>query len=100
MSRLYERITGALIWLAAFCLATGVFLSITLLFNSFPPTHPVAVGVVTIARYSKLRDYLGAALFFLLVPSLTVWLNRVLGRAARKLPTMSERLLFLLPYGL
>lgn len=96
--RLYDRISGALVWTAAFCLATGVFLSITLLFNSFPPTSPVAVGVVTIARYSKLRDYFGAALFFLLVPPLTVWLQHVLGRAARKLPTMSERVLFTVPY--
>jgi hypothetical protein len=98
--RLYDRITGALVWTAAFCLAAGVFLSITLLFKSFPPTDPVAIGVVTIARYSKLRDYLGAALFFLLVPPLTIWLQHVLGRATWKLRTMGERVLFTLPYGL
>ncbi|HYC60213.1 MAG TPA: hypothetical protein VEK79_11680 [Thermoanaerobaculia bacterium] len=95
---LYDRITGALIWIAAFCLACGVFLSITLLFNNLPPTSPVAVGFVTIQRYSKLRDYLGAALFFLLVPVLTIWLQRVLGRAAWRLRTMGERALFLVPY--
>lgn len=98
MSRLYDRISGALVWIAAFCLAAGVFLSITLLFKSFPPTSPVAIGVVTIARYSKLRDYAGAALFFLLVPPLTVWLKHILGRATQKLNTMSERVLFTVPY--
>ena len=95
---LYDRITGALVWIAAFCLATGVFLSITLLFNALPPTAPVAIGAVTIERYSKLRDYLGAALFFLLVPPLTIWLRRVLGRATRRLRTMGERVLFTVPY--
>jgi hypothetical protein len=95
---LYDRITGALVWIAAFCLAAGVFLSITLLFNGLPPTKPVAVGVVTIERYSKLRDYLGAALFFLLVPPLTVWLRRLFGRVAARMPTMSARVLFLAPY--
>ena len=96
--RLYERISGALVWMAAFCLAAGVFLSITLLFKSFPPTSPVAIGAVTIARYSKLRDYVSAALFFALVPPLTVWLHHILGRAARKLQTISERVLFTVPY--
>jgi hypothetical protein len=96
--KLYDRITGALVWVAAFCLATGVFLSITLLFNALPPTAPVAIGAVTIERYSKLRDYLGAALFFLLVPPLTIWLERVFSRATRRLRTMSERVLFTVPY--
>jgi hypothetical protein len=95
---LYGRITGALAWIAAFCLAAGVFLSITLLFNALPPTSPVAVGAVTIARYSKLRDYLGAALFFLLVPPLTIWLRGVFGRAVARMRTMGERVLFLVPY--
>jgi hypothetical protein len=95
---LYDRITRALVWLAAFCLATGVFFSITLLLTGLPPTSPVAVGAVTIARYSKLRDYLEAALFFLLVPPLTVWLERLLGRATRRLRTLTERALFIVPY--
>ena len=71
MARIYERITAALLWIAAFCFASGVFFSITLLFRSLPPTPPVAIGVVTIERYSKLKDYLGAAIFFLAVPPLT-----------------------------
>lgn len=95
---LYSRITGALVWAAAFALAAGVFLSVTLLFSNLPPTAPVAVGAVTIERYSKLRDYLGAALFFLLVPPLTIWLQRILGRATARLRTTAERLLFTVPY--
>jgi hypothetical protein len=79
---LYDRITSALVWVASFCLAIGVFLSITLLFRSLPPTEPVAVGLVTILRYSKFRDYLGAALFFLLVPPLTIWLRVWLARGS------------------
>jgi hypothetical protein len=97
-NRLYDGITSALVWIAAFCLAAGVFLSITLLFNALPPTSPVAIGAVTIERYSKLRDYLGAALFFLLVPPLTIGLQRVLGRTASRLRTIGERVLFTLPY--
>jgi hypothetical protein len=96
--RLYGRITGALVWLAAFCLGCGVFLSLTLLLTGLPPTSPVAVGAVTIARYSKLQDYLEAALFFLLVPPLTVWLQRLLARATIRLRTMTERVLFIGPY--
>jgi membrane protein CcdC involved in cytochrome C biogenesis len=96
--RLYDRIAGAFVWIAAFSLAAGVFLSITLLLRGLPATEPVAVGLVTIERYSKLRDYVSAALFFLLVPPLTIWLHGVLGRAAARLSTTAERLLFTLPF--
>ena len=89
---LHDRIASAFLWAAAFCLATGVFLSITLLFRSLPPTEPVAIGLVTIERYSKLRDYLGAALFFLLVPPLTIWLRRLFEKVRR------DRILFALPF--
>jgi len=84
----YDRISAAFVWIAAFCLATGVFLSITLLFRNLPPTDPVAIGLVTIERYSKLRDYLGAALFFLLVPPLAVWLQRLLRKRPHPLATV------------
>ena len=86
--KLYDRIATAFVWIAAFCLATGVFLSIALLFRNLPPTDPVAIGLVTIERYSKLRDYLGAALFFLLVPPLTVWLQRLLRKRPHPLATL------------
>ena len=77
MGRVYARIARALLWIAAFSFAAGVFFSLTLLFPLLPPTRPVAIGIVPIERYSKLRDYLGVALFLLLVPPLTVWLERI-----------------------
>jgi hypothetical protein len=86
--KLYDRIAAAFVWIAAFCLAAGVFLSITLLLNNLPPTAPVAVGLVTIERYSKFGDYLSAALFFLLVPPLTVLLQRFLRRRPHPLATV------------
>ncbi|HEY0140317.1 MAG TPA: hypothetical protein VGF48_05440 [Thermoanaerobaculia bacterium] len=94
---LYERIIAALVWVAAFCFACGVFLSVTLLFPSLPATKPVAIGLVTIERYSKLRDYLGAALFFVLVPPLTVWLRGLLARRVRRFETPAA-VLALVPY--
>ncbi len=97
-STLSDRIVAAFLWAAAFSLATGVFLSLTLLFGSLPPTEPVAIGLVTIERYSKLRDYLGAALFFLLVPPLTIWLQGVFARATAKLHGTAARLLFAIPF--
>lgn len=75
--RLYDRIAAALLWAAAFSFAAGVFLSITLLFQWLPPTAPVAIGFVTIERYSKLKDYLAATLFFLTVPPLTIWFRLI-----------------------
>jgi hypothetical protein len=86
--KLYDRIAAAFVWIAAFCLATGVFFSIALLLRNLPPTAPVAIGLVTIERYSKLADYLGAALFFLLVPPLTVALERILRRRPHPLATI------------
>jgi hypothetical protein len=91
---LSDRIVRAFLWIAAFSLAAGVFLSATLLFGALPPAKPVAVGVVTIDEYSKLRDYLGAALFFLLVPLLTLWFQRILERSSNKLASTAERLTF------
>ena len=75
--RLIDELTRGLLWVAAFVFACGVFFSITLLFRDFPPTAPVAIGIVTIERVSKLREYVIAALFFLLVPPLTVWLRGI-----------------------
>src|SRR5436190_13340407 len=73
---LSDRIVSALLWTSAFCFATGVFFALTLFFPSLPPTKPVAIGLVTILRYSKLRDYLGIGLFFLTVPALTIVFHR------------------------
>jgi hypothetical protein len=99
-ARLTDRVIAALVWIAAFAFAAGLFLSITMLMRWLPATDPVAVGRVTIERYSKLRDYLGAAIFFLLVPPATVWLHRWMARTAAALPTDSERLLFVVPFFL
>lgn len=71
-----KRILSALLWLAAFCFATGIFLAATQLLRGLPPTAPVAVGRVTIEKVSKAHDYAAALLFFLLVPAATVWLHR------------------------
>ncbi len=71
------RIAAAFLWIAAFCYATGVFFCLTMFFGVFPPTRPVAVGVVTIQHYAKSKDYFAAALFFVLVPLLTLWLQRI-----------------------
>ncbi|HEX3581774.1 MAG TPA: hypothetical protein VH087_08420, partial [Thermoanaerobaculia bacterium] len=68
---LTDRITAALFWLAAFSYACGVFLTLTMLTVSLPATPPTAIGVITIAHYSKLRDYVNAGLFLVLVPVLT-----------------------------
>jgi hypothetical protein len=76
---LIPRVLDALIWIAAFSFASGIFLSLTLLTRGVPPTAPVAVGRITIDHYAKGRDYLNALLFFLSVPPLTIFVAR-LGR--------------------
>lgn len=74
---LYDGIASAFLWIAAFSFATGVFVSLTMLLGGFPPPKPVAVGIVTIQHYAKSRDYFAAALFFALVPALTLWFRRI-----------------------
>jgi hypothetical protein len=76
---LLPSVLDALIWIAAFSFASGIFLSLTLLTRAVPPTPPVAVGRITIDHYAKARDYLNALLFFLVVPPVTIALTR-LGR--------------------
>jgi hypothetical protein len=105
MGRLYERLSAALLWVAAFAFATGIFFSLTLLLGALPPTPPVAVGLVTIERYSKLKDYVAAALLFVTVPPLTVWLRgvgaRLLVREQRRFAIrrdMPVAMLFTLPF--
>jgi len=105
MGRLSERVAAALLWTAAFAFATGLFFSLTLLLSGLPPTPPVAVGLVTIERYSKMKDYLAAALFFVAVPPLTVWLRhlgaRLLAREQRRFDAgraMPVAMLFTMPF--
>ena len=101
-----QRAIAALLWVAAFCFATGVFLASTQLLRDVPPTAHVAVGRVTIENASKLRDYLTAGLFFLIVPALTIALQRA-GRRAdeslrREVPDEGTKnlvsLLFVVPF--
>jgi len=80
-----KRIISALLWVAAFCFATGIFLAATQLLRGLPPTAPVAVGRVTIEKISKSRDYATALLFFVLVPAGTIWLYRLGARENRRL---------------
>src|SRR5438105_6706799 len=105
--RLLDELTGALFWIAAFSFACGVFFCLTLALRDLPPTPPVAIGVVTIQHVSKLRDYLTAALFFVVVPPLTVWLRRLgerLDGHRRRLVIPQHRtlasILFAVPYFL
>lgn len=93
---LSDRILAALLWAAAFCFAIGFFLSLTLFFPNLPPTKPVAIGLVTVLRYSKLKDYLGIGLFFLTVPPLTILFHRQ-GERLRPKGTIPA-ILFLAPY--
>ncbi len=104
---LYRRIAAALLWIAAFAFAAGLVFSLTPLFAALPPTPPVAVGLVTIERYSKLKDYLFAAIFLVAVPPLTVWLRaagaRLLTREQRRFVRprdMPVAILFTLPFFL
>jgi len=91
-----SRILSALLWIAAFCFAAGVFLALTLFFPSLPPTKPVAIGLVTILHYAKIKDYLAIALFFLTVPALTVVFQRY-GRTLMPREPVAA-VLFLVPY--
>jgi hypothetical protein len=88
---LTDRITAALFWLAAFSYASGVFLTLTMLTVWLPATAPTAIGTVTIQHYSKLRDYVNAALFFVLVPPLTLWFRSLAAR-------LWKRAVFTLPF--
>ena len=103
---LIQRAIDALLWVAAFAFATGIFLSLTLLLRFVPPTPHVAVGRVTVENASKARDYIGAAMFFILIAPLTLGLyragdavNRRLRRAAPSRANLAS-LLFVLPFFL
>jgi hypothetical protein len=75
----------ALLWLAAFAFACGIFLTATLLLRGIPPTPHVAVGRVTVENASKLRDYLTVLLFFLVAPAATIPLYRLGARENARL---------------
>ena len=97
---LTDRISSALLWAAAFCYSAGIFFSATLALRVLPETEPVAVGLVTILHYSKARDYAALALFFVLVPSLTLLLReagvRLIARLRRRVPGDASAISFAL----
>jgi len=96
-----SRVLKALLWLAAFFFACGIFLGATQLLRGVPPTAPVAVGRVTVEGASKLRDYLTALLFFILVPPATIVFYRLGTRASRPLArTRLASALFVAPFFL
>ena len=95
-----RRILNALLWLAAFFFACGIFLGATQLLRGVPPTPHVAVGRVTVENASKLRDYLGALLFFVLVPPATIGLHRLGARQMARFPGTMAGTLFVAPFFL
>jgi hypothetical protein len=101
---LLASVTAALLWLAAFSYATGIYLSLTMLTTWLPATPPLAVGIVPILHYSKLRDYVNAAFFFVTVPLLTLWLRNLMLRllpsssSERKGRSAAASFLFLAPF--
>jgi hypothetical protein len=95
-----SRILRALLWLAAFFFACGIFLGATQLLRGVPPTAPVAVGRVTVEHVSKLRDYLTALLFFVLVPPATIGLYRLGERQLAQFPGTLAQTLFVAPFFL
>src|SRR5260221_5817123 len=96
---LAEQVSSALLWMAAFAFACALFFCATLLTRNLPPTPPVAIGVVTIEHDSKLRDYVNAALFFLLVPPFAIALRRLFDRHTARFDARAK-VLFALPYFL
>jgi hypothetical protein len=95
-----SRVLKACLWLAAFFFACGIFLGATQLLRGVPPTAPVAVGRVTVEGASKLRDYLTALLFFVLVPPLTIALYRLGTRQLAQFPETLAKTLFVAPFFL
>ncbi|MBV9494705.1 MAG: hypothetical protein JOZ54_10700, partial [Acidobacteria bacterium] len=85
MNDLPRRTIGALLWLAAFFFAVGIFLSATLLLRGLPPTEATAIGRVTIEGVSKQREYATLFLFFLIAPAATIPLQRLGARVNESL---------------
>ena len=74
-SSLLEAVAGAILWVASFMFAAAICFCLFKWVRIFPPTHPSAIGIVTILAVSKARDYAAAILFFSLVPVATVTLR-------------------------
>lgn len=72
MSPLLQGLRAVLLWSASFAYACTFFFAANKLLRDVPPTPAVGIGRVTVDGVSKMRDYLGAGLFYILVPLLTV----------------------------
>jgi hypothetical protein len=109
-ANLSRRLISGLFWIAALGFAVTWYFATTKLLRSLPPTDPVAIGRVTVDGVSKLRDYLGAAIFYLFVPVATVGFHRagskIFERLAGRMESDSVRVrltaavLFALPYAI
>lgn len=89
-------------WVASFAWALTFWLASLKLLRGIAPGDPLAVGRITVDGYAKQRDYLGALLFYLLVPLLAFlfrklldrWFERIAGRAAGLGPAFAFSLPF------
>jgi len=98
---LLRFLTGGLVWAAAFGYASSIFLVLQKSLRFLPATRPVAIGLVTIQHDSKIRDYVTAALFYLIVAAGTVLLHaglaRLLERQERRHSGLLPALLLAVP---
>ena len=89
-AKLIRKLTSGLLWLAAFCFSLALYLTVSKSVRDLPSTDPVAVGRITVDGFSKLGDYVGAAVFYLLVPLATVGFRMLLERVLRSLNARLE----------
>ncbi|MGA7617147.1 MAG: hypothetical protein WBX15_18435 [Thermoanaerobaculia bacterium] len=79
------RAANALLWVGSFAFAVAIFLCARRLLVWIPLTAPDAVGRVTIEGASKMRDYVTAALFYLVAgigtPLIAIGLRRLHDRS-------------------
>ncbi|HXI12220.1 MAG TPA: hypothetical protein VNM92_06205 [Thermoanaerobaculia bacterium] len=103
-----EAAAGAILWVASFMFAAAICFCLFKWVRIFPPTHPSAIGIVTILAVSKARDYAAAILFFSLVPVASVALRtfatrdlaRLAGPGGNALRDLPAILLYATPFFL
>lgn len=81
---LVRFLTSGLLWAGAFGFASSLFLVLQKSLRFLPATRPVAIGLVTIQHDSKARDYVTAAIFYLIVSAGTVVLRRLFERSLER----------------
>ncbi|HVT03975.1 MAG TPA: hypothetical protein VHL58_11460, partial [Thermoanaerobaculia bacterium] len=90
---LVRFLTSGLLWAGAFGYASSLFLVLQKSLRFLPATRPIAIGLVTIQRDSKIRDYVTAAIFYLIVSIGTVALRVAFQRSLEKQGSTDRRLL-------